>query len=84
MSRHPVYNEAVTDGEKCIGAWYMSGGGERMLVVHNFGGQDVEVVLTDAIDRAVAVNGDVRRKGGSDGSSFRMGAYCSVVFKLRR
>lgn len=84
MSEHPVYNEANTDAGKSIAAWYMTKGDEKMLVVHHFGAQPMEIVLTDPIEKAVAVNGDIRQKDRSEGMSFRMGAYSSVVFKLKR
>ncbi len=81
MTRHPKYNDGNT-ADKPIAAWYMTKGDEKLLVVHNFGASDVQITLSDKIEKAVGVNGDVRQKKEEDNMLVKMGAYSSVVFKI--
>lgn len=80
MSKHPKYNENNT-ADKAIGAWYMAKGNEKMLVIHNFGSAAKEISLSDHIEKAVCVSGEVQAKG-KDQTSVKLGGYSSVVFKI--
>ncbi len=83
MSKHAVYNENNA-AVKSIAAWYMTKDSEKMLVVHNFGAAVAEVDLTDKIEKAVGMNGDVQQKAESGRIRLKMGAYSSVIFKIAR
>lgn len=80
MSEHPKYNENNT-ADKAIGAWYMTKGNEKMLVIHNFGSDAKEIPLSDNVEKAVCVSGEVQEKG-KDQASVRLGGYSSAVFKI--
>lgn len=82
MSKHGTYNESNTVAGKSVAAWYMTKDREKMLVIHNFGASSTEITLTDKIEKAVGVNGDIQQKKDSDGMKVKMGAYSSVVFKI--
>lgn len=84
MSKHGTYNENNTTTGKAIAAWYRTKDTEKMLVVHNFGASTVEIALTDQIEKAVGVNGDVQQKKEDDALQVKMGAYSSVVFSLKK
>ena len=82
MSKHATYNESNTTEGKSIAAWYMTEGSQRMLVVHNLSGSDVEISLAkDDIKKIVGKQGAVYVKKGDD-KQYRMGAYSSIVFLL--
>ncbi|MDE5759418.1 MAG: alpha-amylase, partial [Bacteroides sp.] len=83
MSKHGTYNESNATTGKAIAAWYRTKDTEKMLVVHNFGASTVEIALTDSIEKAVGVNGDVQQKKEDDGVKVKMGAYSTVVFSLK-
>ncbi|MDO4165185.1 MAG: alpha-amylase family glycosyl hydrolase [Bacteroides sp.] len=80
MSKHSVYNDSNTSAGLPIAAWYMTYGSDKMLVVHNFGSSTVEISLTDNLEKAVGINGDIQVKAGSSETALQMGAYSSVVF----
>lgn len=82
MSEHAVYNENNSTAGKSIAAWYMTKGSEKMLVVHNFGSSAVEIALSDKIEKAVGLNGDVQQKTADNSTQVKMGAYSSVVFRI--
>lgn len=82
MSKHGVYNENNATTGKSIAAWYMTKNDEKMLVVHNFGTSAVEIALTDKIEKAVGVNGDIQQKKNENDTAVKMAAYSSVVFKI--
>ena len=82
MSKHAVYNENNSTAGKSIAAWYMTKGSEKMLVVHNFGSSAVEIALSDKIEKAVGLNGDVQQKTADNSTQVKMGAYSSVVFRI--
>lgn len=82
MSKHAVYNENNSTVGKNIAAWYMTKGSEKMLVVHNFGSSAVEIALSDKIEKAVGLNGDVQQKTADNSTQVKMGAYSSVVFRI--
>ena len=66
MSKHGIYNENNTTAGKTIAAWYMTKDTEKMLVIHNFGVSATEITLTDKIEKAVGVNGDIQQKKDGD------------------
>ena len=81
MTQHPVYNDSNTS-QQSIAAWYRELDGERMLVVHNFGDEMQILTLTDPLDKAVGVSGEVKLQRGDTQSKLFMGACSSVVFAL--
>lgn len=80
MVRHAVYNESNTS-YKTLGAWYMVKDNEKMLVLHNFGNADIELPLSDKIEKAVGTSGEIQVKT-DDKTSVKLGAYSSVVYKI--
>lgn len=83
MSKHAKYNDANTT-DKSIAAWYMTKDDEKLLVVHNFAASATEILLTDKVEKAVGVNGDVLQKKEENNVLVKMGAYSSVVFVVGR
>ena len=60
-----------------VSAWFRQGGGEKLLVVHNFGGSPASVDFSNAkLDKQVCANGKVTVKDGK----LTLGAYSSVIF----
>lgn len=82
MSRHPVYNE-TNETYKSLATWYMTKDEEKMLVLHNFGGADIQFPLTDDVEKAVAVSGSAEQTIEEGQTRVKLGAYSSVVFKLK-
>lgn len=81
MVRHPIYNDGNTT-QKSIAAWYRELDGQRMLVLHNFGSEAQILTLSDQLDKAVGVLGEVKLQPGDTSSQLLMGACSSVVFTL--
>lgn len=81
MTKHAVYNESNTT-YITLAAWYMTKGSEKMLVLHNFGSSAVQLPLSDKIEKAVGVSGDVQQKEDGDNTLVKLGAYTSVVYKI--
>ncbi len=82
MTKHGVYNENNAS-QKSIAAWYREKDGQRVLVIHNFGGSKQDVTISDRLDKAVGVLGTVTsRKNGND-VTLTMSAYSSAVFTLK-
>ena len=82
MSRHAVYNDE-NKSYQALAAWYMTKGSEKMLVMHNFGSSELQFSLTDEVEKAVAVSGNVQQSAGNGQMQLKMGGYTSVVFKLK-
>ena len=61
-----------------VGAWYRSCDGQKLLVVHNFGGSPTNLTLSDDISKTVFSNGSVK----VNGVTLSLGSYSSVVFQL--
>lgn len=61
-----------------VGAWYRSCDGQKLLVVHNFGGSPVNVTLNDDLSKVIFSNGSVRVSG----VTLSLGSYSSVIFQL--
>lgn len=81
MTKHAVYND-TNEAYKTIGAWYMTKGSEKMLVIHNFGSSTVQISLSDKIEQAVGVLGDVQEKIDENNLLVKLDAYASVVYKI--
>ena len=81
MSRHNQYNESNT-AAKSIAAWYMTKEKERMLVIHNFGNAAYQISLSDKIEKAVGVSGEVEHKQEDGNTLVKLGSYSSVVYKI--
>ena len=81
MSRHNVYNE-TNETYKSLAAWYMTKGEEKMLALHNFGAE-MQFPLTDEVEKAVAVSGSAEQATEEGQMLVKLGAYSSVVFKLK-
>ena len=56
---------------------------EKMLVLHNFGGTNVQFPLADEVEKAVAVSGSADQTTEEGQTLVKLGAYSSVVFKLK-
>ena len=82
MTKHAVYNESQDTKYKQIAAWYMSKENETLLVIHNFGDADIQLPITDKIDKVLFVNGSVQQNKSND--SLKLGKYASVVFELKK
>lgn len=68
----------VKSGNNAIGMWEMNAGDEKVLVVHNFGGANVNVQVSGySTDNELVSNGTV----GKTGNGVSVGAYSSVVYK---
>lgn len=83
MTPHAVYHAGNAE-HASIAAWYREAEGERLLVLHNFADATRQLRLTDPVERAVGVQGTVRRGEGADAALLEMGPYSSVVFLLTR
>lgn len=81
MTKHGVYNETNTT-YKTLAAWYMTKGNEKMLVLHNFGNNTIQISLSDKIEKAVGVSGDVQQMKDGDDTLVKLNAYTSVVYKI--
>lgn len=82
MTKHSVYNESQAKDYKQIAAWYMTKGNEKLLVIHNFGGTEVQFPLSDRIEKVLFVSGDAQQNTDNDNYTLKLGKYASVVFKL--
>ena len=82
LEAHPVYNDRNADYNS-IAAWYRTTPSQRCLVIHHFGTTEITLPLTDAVEKAVAVQGNVQQKTEDTGTQLKMGACASVVFLLK-
>lgn len=83
MTPHAVYHAGNAE-HASIAAWYREAEDERLLVLHNFAATAHSLQLTDPVERAVGVQGTVRRGEGADAALLEMGPYSSVVYLLKR
>ena len=73
---------------KALGAWYLTAGTQKLLVVHNFGDAKAGASFgTEDLSRPVAVSGsgevETTTSGGAvKNRTLRLNAYSSVVFVL--
>ena len=60
-----------------VSAWFRTGGGEKVLVVHNFGGSPASVTFSSArLEKNICSNGSVTVSG----STLKLGPYASAIF----
>ena len=83
MSKHSVYNESNTTTGKSIAAWYMTKDSQKMLVIHNFGSTTVELTLTDAISKVVALQGDAQQMVKESTTNLRLSSCSSIVYLMK-
>lgn len=83
MSKHSVYNESNTTTDKSIAAWYMTKDSQKMLVIHNFGSTTVELTLTDAISKVVALQGDAQQMVKESTTNLRLSSCSSIVYLMK-
>ena len=83
MTEHPLYNDKAFSAYPQLAAWYLTGGGEKMLVLHNLGKDQVTFSLDDPLDYAAATLGNVYIQEEKEGYKVKMDAYSSVVFVLK-
>ena len=83
MVRHDLYNETLT-ALPALCAWIMESEDDRVLVLHNFSGGEINFLLHDTVTGTVAVQGEVEVSMDRSGDTPRltMGAYSSVVFNI--
>lgn len=87
MTEHPTYNSA-NNRFAAIGAWYMTSGSQKLLVVHNFGASKISASFgTEDLSKAVALNGSAELKtttssGVLTDNTLTMGAYSTAVFVI--
>ena len=68
----------VKSGNNAVGMWEMSSGSDKVLVIHNFGGANVNVQVSGySTENELVSNGTI----GKTGNGVSVGAYSSVVFK---
>ena len=82
-TEHPVYNSNAQSLWPHIGAWYRTAGSQKLLVLHNFGKDQTEFVVEDAIDHAVLRQGNVYIREEKKGHTLKMDAWSSVVFYIK-
>ena len=81
MVRHDLYNETLT-ALPALCAWIMESEEDRVLVLHNFSGGEINFLLHDTVTGTVAVQGEVSMDRSGDTPRLTMGAYSSVVFNI--
>lgn len=72
----PCYNGSSYPA--ALSAYYREANGQKLLVLHNVAGQPINFTITDTVDKAVAVVGEVHL----DAKQVTMEGFASVVFKL--
>ena len=70
--------DAGLSGGSSIAAWYMTSGGEKMLVIHNVASSEKSVTVEDDLSRPVALLGSATL----DHDILTLSGHSSVVFKL--
>ena len=60
-----------------VASWYMTAGGEKMLVIHNTGGSPKTMTVSDDVSHPVALLGTAELTG----KKLKLGAHSSVVFQ---
>ena len=81
MVRHDLYNETLT-ALPALCAWIMESEEDRVLVLHNFSGGEINFLLHDTVTGTVAVQGEVSMDSSGETPRLVMGAYSSVVFSI--
>lgn len=80
MTLHEKYSND-SNIYKQIGAWYLtSSDGQKVLVMHNFGANQMNIPVEDNVDKCILSLGNVEKRK-VDGKIYnRIGAYSSVVY----
>ncbi len=82
MVAHNIFNETVTSLTS-VCAWFMEYEGERVVVYHNFGEEEVDFLLRETITGTIAVQGKVYLNVDDEKQPrVKMGPYSSVVFDM--
>ena len=87
ISEHGTYNSKNTRFA-ALGAWYMTSGSEKTLVVHNFSGTKVSASFgTEDLSRTIGLNGGGELKttttdGVLTDNTLTLNPYSSVVFLI--
>lgn len=81
MSRHPDYDEN-RQTDKNVAAWFMEGGGEKLLVVHNFADTACDAYFTDDLSNPVALHGPATATKTASTWKLHLEAFGSVVFQM--
>ena len=69
---------ATTISGSGIASWYMTSGGEKLLVIHNVAAGEKTVSVSDSMAKPVALLGSAT----TSGNELTLGAHSSVVFEL--
>ena len=78
ITKHPEYNEKSSDSFKSVGAWYREYDGQKILVVHNFGAEEISLTFKDdKLDNMIASNG---KAAVFFKENLQLGPYSSAVF----
>ena len=80
MTRHDTYNETNTSLAG-LAAWYMTEGSQKLLVLHNLSNATIQVQLTDNVNKAIAMTGEVKQQ--ENYSKLQMPACSSIVLLLK-
>lgn len=82
MTKHPVYND-TNESYNSIAAWYLTKDNQKLLVIHNFGNSNVELPLSDTMEKAIAISGTVQQKQEDGKTSLKLSEYASVVLMIK-
>ncbi|MEJ1730369.1 hypothetical protein SMA90_29000, partial [Escherichia coli] len=80
---HSLYNDKASSTYPQIAAWYRTWGSEKLLVLHNFGQNQVTFSIEDKIRNAVVSNGNIYVQEEKNYTRVKMDAYSSVVFDIK-
>ena len=80
MTRHDTYNETNTSLAG-LAAWYMTEGSQKLLVLHNLSNATIQVPLTESVNKAIAMTGEVKQQ--ENYSKLQMPACSSIVLLLK-
>lgn len=83
MTEHSLYNDKASSTYPQIAAWYRTWGSEKLLVLHNFGQNQVTFSIEDKIRNAVVSNGNIYVQEEKNYTRVKMDAYSSVVFDIK-
>lgn len=75
MQEHSQYNQGSSI--RSIAAWYRSTPEQKVLVMHNFSGNEVKAPLSDDLSKPLATNGKIR----IEGSSIVFSPYSTIILE---
>ncbi|MDO4462248.1 MAG: alpha-amylase family glycosyl hydrolase [Bacteroidia bacterium] len=80
MTKHETYNEN-NEIFKQVAAWYLtSEDGQKVLVMHNFGGSNINMAMPEGADKCILALGSVETRDVEKVPYIRLGGYSSVVY----